>query len=109
MGRKSPCRAAFPRGDSAAREVGIDPDVASKGALTPTCQPGHTRGTRGKGIYCIYTPLGAFARAYPVRREAMARTFLTGVHTLQGTADTFGIHYCTLSRSVRRLEAGGDC
>jgi hypothetical protein len=54
-------------------------------------------------------PLAAFARAYPVRREAMARAFLTGVYTLQEIADDFGVHYCTVSRAVRRLEAGGDC
>jgi transposase len=56
-----------------------------------------------------YFGIAAFARAYPVRREAMARAFLTGVYTLQEIADYFGVHYCTLSRALRRLEAGGDC
>jgi putative transposase len=41
-------------------------------------------------------------------REAMARAFLTGVYTLQEIADAFGVHYCAVTRAVRRLETGGE-
>jgi len=51
-------------------------------------------------------PLGDFARRYPDRREAMARAFQTGVYSMQEIADYFGVHYSTVSRAVRRLEAG---
>ncbi|MFN2203562.1 MAG: helix-turn-helix domain-containing protein, partial [Caldilineaceae bacterium] len=51
-------------------------------------------------------PLADFARRYPDRREAMAWAFQTGVYTLQEIADYFGVHYSTVSRAVRRLEAG---
>jgi len=50
-------------------------------------------------------PLGDFARRYPDRREAMARAFQTGVYSMQEIADHFGVHYSTVSRAVRRLEA----
>jgi putative transposase len=52
-------------------------------------------------------PLAAFSAAYPERREAMARAFGTGVYTMQEIADFFGVHYATVSRAVRWLEAGG--
>ena len=51
-------------------------------------------------------PLADFARRYPERREAMARAFRTGVDSMQEIADYFGVHYSTVSRAVRRLEAG---
>ena len=51
-------------------------------------------------------PLADFARLYPLRREAMARAFQTGVYSMQEIADYFGVHYSTVSRAVRRLEAG---
>jgi putative transposase len=51
-------------------------------------------------------PLVALATAYPERREAMARAFLTGVYTMQEIADHFGVHYSTVSRAVSWLEAG---
>ena len=53
-------------------------------------------------------PLGDFARRYPDRREAMARAFQTGVYSMQEIADYFGVHYSTVSRAARRLEAGSD-
>lgn len=49
--------------------------------------------------------LGQYQRTYPVRREAMARAFLTGVYSMQEIADHFGVHYSTVSRAVRWLEA----
>ncbi len=36
----------------------------------------------------------------------MARAFLTGVYTMKEIADYFRVHYSTVSRAVRRLEAG---
>jgi site-specific recombinase XerC len=56
-------------------------------------------------------PLADVARRYPVRREAMARAFQTGVYTMQEIADYFGVHYSTVSRAVRRLETNqrGRC
>jgi hypothetical protein len=36
-------------------------------------------------------PLADFARLYPVRREAMARAFQTGVYSMQEIADYFGV------------------
>lgn len=35
----------------------------------------------------------------------MARAFATGVYSMQEIADHFGVHYATVSRAVRRLEA----
>ncbi len=51
-------------------------------------------------------PLAEFERDYGIRREAMARAFLTGVYTMQEIADHFHVHYATVSRAVRRLEEG---
>ncbi len=50
-------------------------------------------------------PLADFARRYPDRREAMARAFRTGVYSMQEIADFFRVHYSTVSRAVRWLEA----
>jgi len=36
----------------------------------------------------------------------MARAFQTGVYSMQEIADYFGVHYSTVSRAVRQLEAG---
>ena len=49
-------------------------------------------------------PLVWFDQAYPVRREAMAQAFLTGVYTMKDIADHFGVHYSTVSRAVRWYE-----
>jgi hypothetical protein len=58
-------------------------------------------------------PLRHYEQTYPVRREAMARAFHSGVYTMQEIADHFRVHYATVSRAVRWLEAneGGmrDC
>jgi len=48
---------------------------------------------------------GHFERTYPVRREAMARAFQTGVYTMQEIADHFSVHYSTVSRAVHWFEA----
>jgi hypothetical protein len=50
--------------------------------------------------------LDHFAHAHPVRGEAMARAFMTGVYTMKEIADFFGCHYATVSRAVRAYEAG---
>jgi len=52
-------------------------------------------------------PLAHFEHTYPIRREAMARAFFTGVCTMQEIADYFGVHYSTVSRAVHWAEAGG--
>jgi hypothetical protein len=49
-------------------------------------------------------PLGWFEKTSPVRREAMARSFLCGVYTMKEVADHFDVHYSTVSRAVRWLE-----
>jgi len=51
-------------------------------------------------------PLADFALRYPVRREARARAFQTGVYTMQEIADYFGVHYSTVSRAMRHIETG---
>jgi hypothetical protein len=56
----------------------------------------------------LATPLADFDVRYPVRREAMARAFQTGVYSMQEIADYFGVHNSTASRAVRRLETGQD-
>jgi putative transposase len=50
-------------------------------------------------------PLRYFEQTYPLRREAMARAFRTGIYTLQEIADHFRVHYSTVSRAVQWLEA----
>lgn len=52
-------------------------------------------------------PLAEFAAAYPLRREAMARAFLTGAYTMQEIAEHFRVHYSTVSRAVSWLDGGG--
>jgi hypothetical protein len=56
----------------------------------------------------LASPLAEFARRYPVRAEAMARAFQTGVYTMQEIGDYFGVHYSTVSRAVHRYETGTD-
>jgi putative transposase len=53
-------------------------------------------------------PLDEFAEQYS-RKEAMARAYLSGQHTLAEIARYFGVHYATVSRAVRAFEseAGG--
>ncbi|GAB4365780.1 MAG: hypothetical protein Kow0060_23260 [Methylohalobius crimeensis] len=50
-------------------------------------------------------PLPYYEQTYPLRREAMARAFRTGVYTMQEIADYFHVHYSTVSRAVHWLEA----
>ena len=50
-------------------------------------------------------PIVEFERTYPERREAMARAFLSGAYTMQEVGAHFGVHYSTVSRAVRWLEA----
>ncbi|WP_338114244.1 helix-turn-helix domain-containing protein, partial [Thiorhodococcus mannitoliphagus] len=52
----------------------------------------------------LATPLAEFARRYPVRAEAMARAYQSGVYSMREIADDFGVHYSTVSRAVRRFE-----
>ena len=49
--------------------------------------------------------MGDIANLNRVPLEAMAWAFQTGVYTMQEIADFLGIHYSTVSRAVRRLEA----
>jgi len=49
-----------------------------------------------------------FGGRYPARREAMARAFAAGIYTMHEIADQFGVHYSTVSRAVRRLDADSD-
>ena len=53
-------------------------------------------------------PLAEFAAAYPLRREAMARAFLTGAYTMQEIAEHFRVHYSTVSRAASWLDGGGN-
>lgn len=53
-------------------------------------------------------PLAEFAAAYPLRREAMARAFLTGAYTMQEIAEHFRVHYSTVSRAASWLDEGGS-
>jgi len=51
-------------------------------------------------------PLENFERGCP-RNEAMARTYLSGQHTMLAIAEHFGVHYATVSRVVRAYENRG--
>ncbi len=48
-------------------------------------------------------PLVDFEKCYE-RREAMARAYLSGQHTMAAIARHFGVHYSTVSRVVREYE-----
>jgi len=54
-------------------------------------------------------PLADFARRYPIRQEAMARAFRTGVYSTREIAEHFGVHHSTVSCAVRRLENDKGC
>ena len=47
--------------------------------------------------------LADFERHYP-RNEAMARAYLSGQHTMLAIAEYFGVHYSTVSRTVKTYE-----
>ncbi len=49
--------------------------------------------------------LGHFT-ALPDRDAAIAQAYASGVYSLKEIADAFGLHYATISRIVRRREAG---
>lgn len=51
-------------------------------------------------------PLPRFAAMGLPRDEAMTRAYATGAYTLAEIAQVFGVHYATVSRAVRRHEAG---
>lgn len=48
-------------------------------------------------------PLADFEKRYG-RKEAMARAYLSGQHTMAAIARHFGVHYSTVSRMVRAYE-----
>lgn len=50
--------------------------------------------------------LAYFEASYP-RNEAMARSYLSGQHTMVAIAKHFGVHYSTVSRAVKELEKTG--
>ncbi|MGB5835230.1 MAG: hypothetical protein WBG92_25035 [Thiohalocapsa sp.] len=52
-------------------------------------------------------PANKRERAYPVRREAIAEAFHTGVYRMQEIADYLRVHYATVSRAVHWVEARG--
>ena len=49
-------------------------------------------------------PLATFSEQYPNKREAMARAFLSGHHTMKEIGAFFNVHYSTVSRWVKRFE-----
>jgi REP element-mobilizing transposase RayT len=50
-------------------------------------------------------PLALYDTSYHDRREAMAKAYLDGGYTMREIADHFQVHYATVSRAVRWLEA----
>ncbi|NOT16669.1 MAG: transposase [Sulfuriferula sp.] len=48
----------------------------------------------------VSQPLSEFATSYPAK-EAMARAYLSGQHTMQSIAQHFKVHYATVSRAVK--------
>jgi len=52
-------------------------------------------------------PLADFEQRY-ARREAIARAYLSGQHTMAAIAEHFGVHYSTVSRMVRNHEDSGN-
>ena len=51
----------------------------------------------------ITQPLLQFEERYP-RNEAMARAYLSGQHSMQAIAQHFGVHYSTVSRTIKNFE-----
>jgi putative transposase len=51
----------------------------------------------------VTQPLADFEKRYG-RKEAMARAYLSGQHTMAAIARHFGVHYSTVSRMVRAHE-----
>ena len=50
--------------------------------------------------------LREYQQRYSQRQEAMARAYFSGVYTMAEIGEYFGVHYMTVSRAVRRFEAG---
>lgn len=51
-------------------------------------------------------PLDEYSRRYPERDEAMAQAYLSGAYSMAEIGQHFGVHYMTVSRAVRKHEAG---
>ena len=51
----------------------------------------------------VTQPLADFEKRYG-RKEAMARAYLSGQHTMAAIARLFGVHYSTVIRMVRAHE-----
>jgi putative transposase len=52
----------------------------------------------------ITQPLQEFELKYPPR-QAMAKAYLSGQHTMAAIAKHFSVHYSTVSRAVKEHEA----
>jgi hypothetical protein len=48
--------------------------------------------------------LDDFVKAHGDRREAMAAAYLSGAYTMKAIATHFGVHYSTVSRTIRRVK-----
>lgn len=55
----------------------------------------------------VAQPIETFAKKYS-GREAMARAYLSGQHSMAHIATHFGVHYSTVSRAVRQHEDTAD-
>lgn len=53
-------------------------------------------------------PLAVYGVDYPARDEAMARAYLSGHYTMKEIAESFDVHYVTVSRAVRKTEEGSS-
>jgi len=51
----------------------------------------------------ITQPLSQFEEHHP-RNEAMSRAYLSGQHSMQAIAQHFGVHYSTVSRTIKNFE-----
>ena len=49
-------------------------------------------------------PLPEYEKQYKTRNEAMAVAYQSGAFTMHEIAEYFGIHYMTVSRTVRQYE-----
>ena len=54
----------------------------------------------------IALTLDDYRSRYPDRDEAMARAYLSGAYTMAEIGQHFAVHYMTVSRAVRKYEAG---
>ncbi len=51
-------------------------------------------------------PLASYRDRYHVRDEGMARAYLSSGYTMKEIAEAYGVHYVTVSRAVKKFEAG---